>query len=257
MNKILILILLTISSPLLASVISVDAPIINFDKNKNSSRNVTVQNHSDFTGYVKVDLYEVVNAGTSKEEIFIFKQIDRGTKEGEVEIQKYKNKNVKIRSPEESGLYFSPSKIILEKSGSPMDSQTIRVMNLNEELKKERIYRLRVYPVIDGFGNKKTNMGIKVLMGYESLILVQSVNPVLEYSYEFIDGKLIIKNEGNGNIKFESGEHCDKLKNCSVLPPFRLYDNGLEEIVLPYDNGSIKFLLIFGTKKEIITLNLN
>jgi hypothetical protein len=257
MNKIFTLMLLSFSSQIFASVISVDTPIINFDKNENGSRNITVKNHSNFTGYVKVDLYEILNAGTKDEEIFIYKQIDRESPEGKYEIEKYKNRNIQIKSPENSDLYFSPSKIILEKSGSHLDSQTIRVVNVNKELKDERIYRLRVYPVIDGFGKKNKKMGIKILMGYESLVLIQSNNPKLNYSYKIIDKKMIIKNEGNDNIKFESGEHCNDSKKCELLAPFRLYNNTSEEISLPFSNGVVKFLLIFGNKKETITFNLN
>lgn len=210
--------------------ILLDNVIVNFDNNKRSKEDIFLRNINDQNTYVKIIVTEIINPGKENQE------------------------KIEHRNPKKSGIFVSPNKLILKPKGDQNDHQAIRIANINDELKEDRIYRIQVLPVISDFSKKEKGMGVKILMGYEILTLIQPNNPVMEYNYEIKNNKLTFNNTGNSNILLHNGEQCDSNnENCKELKAKRVYADTSFTFDLPYNNNEVKFYLKFGEKNKLET----
>lgn len=233
--------------------ISINKSIINFNKNGQISQKFEVRNGFPNRTYIETELYEIMNAGTSKENKVLYKAMDENTDYGKKQLLKYKKNNITLKSPFDAGIHFNPNKFILEESGNFLDTKTISILNLNVNLNKERVFRLKTYPVVSGFKSNNKTSGIKILMQYEVLILIQPDNPILKYSIDYSDKKLTIKNNGNSNFLLDKIEQCDKNnENCYELAPKRIYADAEYSFSLKY-NTEVKSIVDFGGDRETIT----
>lgn len=213
-----------------ANQILLDNVIVNFDNNNRTKEDIFVRNISDENTYVKIVVTEIINAGKENQE------------------------KIEHRNPKESGIFVSPNKLILKPKGDPNDHQAIRIANINKELNQDRIYRIQVLPVISDFEKKEKGMGVKILMGYEILTLIQPNNPIMEYDYEIKGNKLTFTNNGNSNILLHNGEQCDLNKeNCKEVKTKRVYAGTSFTFDLPYNDNEVKFYLKFGEKNKLET----
>jgi hypothetical protein len=244
---------LLFSLNLSASKISTDRVIITFEKNASIAENIQVNNLYNGSTFVKVELYEVLNANTEKEKRILYMQNDKSTKEGEILYEQNKSIGIEIKSPQESDLFFSPSRIVLESSESNFPYEKIRVINMNKNLEKERVYRIRVEPVINGFSIKsEKTIGIKILTAYETLIFVQPDKIKKDIKVKFDGGKVLFKNNGNINSYFSKMESCDKDDICNIEQGFRLYSYGEKELVVGNNVKYIQYTEITGKYREKI-----
>lgn len=211
-----------------ANQISVENVIVYFENNQNGKEDIFVRNLQDENGYVQINVTEIINPESK-------------------EPKRIEHKNIK-----ESGLLVSPNKLVLEPQGKKGDNKAIRIANLNKNLDKERIYRIQVVPVIADFKLKEQTLGVKVLMGYEILTMVQPNNPVKSYDAKVEGNKFKISNTGNANILLHRGIQCkdDSKKECLELETKRVYAGGSFETNLPYGNQPITYHIQFGTNNE-------
>lgn len=228
-KKILLYACIASSFSVSASKIVVDNVIVNFDSNKRSKEDVFVRNVQKDNSYVKVVVTEIIDAGLDTQ------------------------KRIEHKNPKKAGIFVSPNKLVLQPQGSRGDSKAIRIANINKNLEKDRIYRIQVVPVIGDFNTDNEGLGVKILMGYEILTLIQPNNPIEKYSHKIENGKFYIENQGNSNILLHRGIQCeDKEKEkCQKLPTKRIYSGMNYSVDLPYGNNPVEFYVQFGEKNEL------
>ena len=212
-----------------ASKILVDNVIVNFDSNNRGKEDVFVRNLSKEDSYVKVIVTEIINAGLDNQS------------------------RIEHKNPKESGIFVSPNKLVLKPKGSKGENKAIRIANINKGLDKDRIYRIQVVPVISDFKKEDEGLGVKILMGYEILTMIQPNNPVLDYSYNISDNKLNITNTGNSNFLLHRGTQCKDVKQevCEKLPTKRIYSGMKYSIDLPLGNVNVNYYLQFGEDNKL------
>ena len=213
-----------------ASKILVDNVIVNFDENKRTKEDVFIRNISDQKSFVKIVVTEILNAGSPEQ-------------------SKIEHKN-----PKKSGIIVNPNRLVLDPQGTPNDHQAIRIVNMNKKLEEDRVYRIQVIPVISDFDKEDEGLGVKILMGYEVLTLVQPNSPVMEYDYKLVNNQLTFNNKGNSNILLHKGEQCDSNKeNCKDVKTKRIYGNSSYTFDLPYKDNPVTFYMKFGERNQLKT----
>jgi hypothetical protein len=227
-KKLIIFFALLTSFQTYADKILVDNVIVNFDNNKRMKEDIFIRNISDKNTYVKVIVTEIINAG----------QVDQ--------------EKIEHRNPKKSGIFVSPNKLILKPNGTVDDHQAIRIANINGNLTTDRIYRIQVIPVINDFEKKEDTLGVKILMGYEILTLIQPNKPIMKYDYKIKGNNFIFNNLGNSNILLHKGKQCDSNnENCKDIKTKRIYANSSYNFNLPYENNVVEFYLKFGEKNKL------
>ena len=73
--------------------------------------------------------------------------------------------------PEKLGILVSPSRMILE----PGERRLLRIAALSWSMAQEHVYRVTVKPVVGGVEAKDS--GLKLLVGYDVLVLVRPAQP--------------------------------------------------------------------------------
>lgn len=120
--------------------------------------------------------------------------------------------------PERLGLLVSPSRLILE----PRQRRRLRIAALGPPGAVERVYRVTVKPVAGEVSG--SDSGLKLLVGYDLLVLVrpEQVRPAISASRS--GGSLVITNGGNSSVELTEGKQCEEGgKTCRPLPGKRLY----------------------------------
>jgi len=125
-----------------------------------------------------------------------------------------------VEDPISSGLLVSPSRSVI-KAGEGRKS--ISVLNLNQNLKKERVYRIDVNPAISGV-KEVSKAQVKVLVGYDILVHLQPANAQIEYTKEKVNGRFTLKNTGNAHFVATNGMACVEDSNeCVTFPEWYIY----------------------------------
>jgi len=123
--------------------------------------------------------------------------------------------------PEKLGLLVSPGRAILEPGGRRL----VRLATLLPGSDREHVYRVTVKPVVGGIDASDT--GLKILVGYDVLVLVRPERPVAGVTATRNGRKLTFTNNGNVSVELMSGKQCDGSRGrCTDLPGKRLYAGG-------------------------------
>jgi len=139
--------------------------------------------------------------------------------------------------PEKLGLLVSPSRMILE----PGARKLVRLATLLPSAERERVYRVTVKPVIGGVDARDT--GLKILVGYDVLVLVRPNQPIANVTAVRDGRKLRLNNNGNVSVELMSGRQCDSGHvRCTDLPGKRLYPGGSWSVELGSD-GPAEYIL--------------
>ncbi|WP_265535917.1 fimbrial biogenesis chaperone [Sphingomicrobium astaxanthinifaciens] len=165
----------------------------------------------EFNDGRRVDDIEVSNEGS--ERMFVSIEPARILNPG-ASAERIVNPN-----PEELGLLASPSKMILE----PGQRKLIRIVALTTAQEREEVFRVLVRPV--SAPDEPEATGLRIMVGYDVLVLVRPENPLRRVEGHFEDGKLHVSNHGNTSIEILSGEQCavKGSDDCVALPGKRLY----------------------------------
>lgn len=168
--------------------------IVDLGPGKQSRQDVEVWNNSSDRTYVAVDPREVLQAGTPAES------------------------RRQDPDPEKLGLLVSPARMILE----PGERKLIRVAEIAPPGERERDYRVTVKPVVGPLSSAKS--GLKILVGYDVLVLVRPPQPQANVSFTRSADKGTFRNDGNVSVELIEGRQCDSAgKTCIDLPGKRLY----------------------------------
>lgn len=201
--------------------------IIHFEPGKPLRKDIEVENPSSENLYVEITPAVVSEPGTKSE------------------------KRITITDPRESGLLVTPNKIVVPPGGRKL----VRLVSLEPLGEKERVYRVTFKPVVGDLETEQ--IGIKVLIGYEVLILMQPAAPDPNLIVNRSGKTLSFENKGNTNILLREGKQCpDDVSNdsesCERLGGIRLYPGNSWSVDLPY-NKAVDYQMSIGTKNSVKT----
>lgn len=185
--------------------IRIDNIIIDFSDGNTRRNDIEVTNDGKALVYVSVKPVEIVRPGLEGEE------------------------RRRHRDPMEMGLLVSPTRMVLE----PGQTKPVRLSILKRPQDRDRIYRIRIAPAVGRTVAIKT--GLRVLVGYEVLVIVRPDKDKAEITGERDGRKLTLRNTGNTNAKLMRGKQCDDAGKCVDLPPKRLYAGATWTVDLPLD----------------------
>jgi P pilus assembly chaperone PapD len=210
------------SNSALAHKIMIDKTNIDFPSNIQEKRIVNIKNvHNSDNAYVTVKVKEVVSIRDGK--------------------------TVEFNDPRKMGIIATPSMLTIK----PNQTLPVSIININDRLDKERVYRVEFTPVISDIDKteKTTNKMIKVLIGYDTLVHVQPDNPRLDYAYDIKDDALYLKNTGNIHFVASNIRACDKKESCVDLKGGSVYPSSYGRLSIP-KNKTVINLTISALGKE-------
>ena len=184
----------TIASAPADAQIALSNLVLELSPGKDSRQDVEVLNTGADRTYVAVEPAEIVNPGTPGE----VRRTDP--------------------DPEKLGLLVAPSRMILDAG----QRKLVRIAQLGAPGDRERIYRVTVKPVVGPISSGQS--GLKLLIGYDVLVLVRPAKPLPSVSVTRAGDTVTFVNDGNVSVELEQGRQCDSSgKVCSDLPGKRLY----------------------------------
>jgi P pilus assembly chaperone PapD len=120
--------------------------------------------------------------------------------------------------PEKLGLLVSPARMVLE----PGQRKLIRIASLSSRNDNEHVFRVTVKPVVGELQSEDS--GIKILVGYDVLVLVRPAQPLANVTAVRAGGMLTFSNAGNVSVEVMDGRQCGGAQaKCAQLPGKRLY----------------------------------
>lgn len=225
--RILVLIIMFLKiNCLFASEVSINKFFINFENNENTKQSVLLKNQGKNKAFIEVVLEEV-----------------------EIENNELKYKPVEVSK---NSLIATPSKIILQPSGKNNSERNVNFINLNKDVKKEKIYRASYFPKLPKNYNESKKMAVNILIVYETYIYVSPKVIVKDYNIERKNDYIIFKNNGNNKIRLTKGKTCVE-KECKILKNKVVLAG--QEIKIPASKkSSLYYIMDFGNKeiKELI-----
>lgn len=177
-----------------AAELVVSQLVVEFKPDGPRTADIEIFNNSEERAYAVVEPREVVDPGTLGE------------------------RRVSTPDPAKLGLLASPARFILE----PQQRRTLRIAAVGTATEKERVYRVTVKPVTGDVSGSES--GLKLLVGYDLLVLVRP--PVVRSAVraQRSGSRLILTNNGNASVELAEGSQCDLSgKQCQPLPAKRLY----------------------------------
>ena len=176
-----------------AAELVVSQLIVDFRSGGPRTADIEIFNNSDERSYAVVEPRELLNPGTPREE------------------------RIAVPDPAKLGLIASPARFILE----PHQRRTLRIAAIGPAATSERVYRVTVKPVTGDVSGSES--GLKLLVGYDLLVLVRP--PALRNAVqaERSGSQLTLTNNGNASVELSEGKQCDPGGTCRSLPAKRLY----------------------------------
>jgi P pilus assembly chaperone PapD len=151
-------------------------------------------------------------------------------------------------NPKEAGLLVSPNKLIVPPNGRKL----LRFVNLNPGTQEEKVYRVSITPVVGELTAEKS--GVKILIGYEVLVIVHPENGMFDLAHKRTGNKLSITNQGTQNVLLRKGSQCppdiEDEEKCLQLPGKRLYPGNEWSIDLE-QNYPVTFFLSQGKEHSV------
>ena len=205
--------------------LAIDRLWVDFEPGTETRADVVIRNESPDRYYISVTPTEVIDPGSATE------------------------KRVAIADPEKLGLLVTPNRLILE----PGSLRSIRLVSLNNDLKADRVYRVKITPqigTIDGGDAGAGNRGvaIKVLAAYDLLVTVRPKDPKPDLVATRTASALVIRNAGNSNALLFDGLSCpegvkptNKDAACTAVGSKRIYAGGEWTLDLKAPTGKLSF----------------
>jgi P pilus assembly chaperone PapD len=191
--------------------------VVELQPGEHSRADVEIWNNGEERSFVAVEPREVLGAGTSSES------------------------SRKDPDPEKLGILVSPARLVLE----PGQRRLLRIASI-APTNGERVYRVTVKPVVGPLASAES--GLKVLVGYDVLVLVRPADPRPHVTASRSGNQLTLRNDGNVSVELVDGKACDaSAKSCSDLPGGRLYA-GAEKTVRIAAAFKADYKLKVGTK---------
>lgn len=199
--------------------------ILYFDKGNMTQQDVEIENVGEDPLYIKVTPHLMRNPGTEDQ-----------TREA-------------YDDPTEAGLLVSPNKLVIKPGGR----KRVRFVNLQKNVNQEKVYRVSITPVVGDLISDQT--GVKIVIGYEVLVIVSPANSQPELVHSRNGNVLTVKNNGTKNILLREGIQClpDIIEEseCDRVGGKRLYPGNSWTVELPHDMP-VKYYLSTGNENTVI-----
>lgn len=200
--------------------------ILHFEPGKPLRKDIEIENVGDETMYIQVEPMIVHDPGTENEERELFK------------------------NPREAGLLVTPNKIVVPPKGRKL----VRFVVLKQPKSKDTVYRVNFRPVSNGLVSDKEQIGVKIVIAYQVLVLVQPPKPEPDLVVKREGNNLKFKNNGNTNVLLREGKQCPSdtsaEEECEILRGNRIYAGNEWEVELP-SSQPVEYYLSVGTKNSI------
>lgn len=168
--------------------------IVDLQSGKHDREDVEVWNNGPERAYVAVEPREIVDPG----------QASQSSRQDP--------------DPQKLGLLVAPARMILE----PGQRKLMRIASIAPDSGRERVYRVTVKPVAGRLSS--SDSGLKVLVGYDALVLVRPAAAHPSVTGTRTGNRLTLRNDGNVSVELVRGRQCDSSgKACRDLPGKRLY----------------------------------
>lgn len=218
-NLITLFLILVFISGLAQANMSLDRMVVDFRPDDAHHKDVQVFNKDKNNIFVNISVEEVLKPGTPQEQ------------------------RVPVKDVKKIALVATPQKLIV-----PGNSQkAVRLVTLEDSGKTDRIFRVTFSPAVGKL--KAKTSGIKLLIAYQTLVIVRPDKPVANVIAERKGKKIIFRNTGNTNVMLQNGMQCNPSakKQCEKFDTQRLYAGNTWELTLPYD-APVTFDLDDGAK---------
>lgn len=129
------------------------------------------------------------------------------------------SKETRVSNPDpgQLGVLVAPARMILEAG----QRKLIRIASIGNP-DQERVYRVTVVPVVGEVSHD--HAGLKVLVGYDVLVLVRPTNPRPALAGERQGNQLTVRNTGNVSVELVDGKQCDSTgRACAAIDGGRIY----------------------------------
>lgn len=147
--------------------------------------------------------------------------------------------------PAVTGLLVTPQRMVLE----PGQRRIVRVASLLPRDASERIYRVTIKPVAGPVS--AASSALKVLVGYDVLVLVRPTRITGEVTGQRAGRRLTLRNQSNTAQELYDGRQCNAAgRDCRDLPARRLYAGSEMTVDLPYDTRVGYRLMVAGASSE-------
>lgn len=184
--------------------LAVSQLVVELKPGEGRAADIEIYNDSEERSFVSVEPREIVDAGRDQERPRL------------------------SPDPEQLGLLVSPRRLVIE----PRQRRRLRIAVIGPIPTQERVYRVTVKPVSGEVTGTET--GLKLLVGYDLLVLVRP--PAGRPRLDIVrgDNALIITNQGNSSVELAEGKQCnEKGQDCQRLPSRRLYSGASWRQQLP------------------------
>jgi P pilus assembly chaperone PapD len=191
--------------------------VVELAPHERARADVEIWNSGTDRAFVAIDPREIIDPGTARES----SRVDP--------------------DPEKLGLLVSPERVLLE----PGQRRLLRIASLAPN-NRERVYRVTVKPVVGQLSSDSS--GLKVLVGYDVLVLVRPLEVKPHVSGTRSAGGLTLRNDGNVSVELVDGKACSgSNETCTELPGGRLYA-GAEKTIEIRTGSRINYRLKVGSK---------
>lgn len=202
--------------------IYVDRIIVEFKPGEAARQDVQIKNaDEEKPAYVAIEVREVRHPGLDNEE------------------------RVLVDNPDDISLLATPAKMVIPPGGE----KVLRLANLGDG-KQERVYRVKVKPVLPPLQETQEGAVVRVVVAYEILVLAYPDEPTEKFEVHRSGRTISVKNLGNSNLFFGDGRQCKAEPDCTTLPSQRVYPGATWTAELPEDAPASYMLTSYkGTRK--------
>ncbi len=192
------------------SQITVSRSVIEFGKD-GVIQDIEVMNTGDFKIYLDMTIAEIIDPESESPT------------------------RVQLDDPRTAPVLVSPKQLLVP----PGERKRMRVILREPAVERDRVFRLAVKPytgalkIDDTVGDKKAS-AIKVLVGYDLLLLSRPVNANPDVMVTRHVDHIEFVNKGNTNVLLRKIQQCDLAESdCEELQPNRLYAGESYTVTLP------------------------
>lgn len=154
-----------------------------------------------------------------------------------------------VKDPQKSGLLITPAKMVLPPDGRKL----MRFLLIHPQTDEDQIYRVAVKPVVQGIDGGNQRMALKLLVGYEALVIVRPKNAKIDLVANRKGNALTLTNNGNTNAYIQSGTQCDATGgDCKEINIARIYAGQSWTTTLPHLDGVVKLQVWDGVKAQYL-----
>lgn len=180
--------------------LAIDRLWVDVDDSTAARADLVLRNESKDVYYISVTPAEIVDPGTDHE--------TRKT----------------YSDPQELGLLITPNRIILH----PDEMRAVRLVSLNTDLKRDRVYRVNITPQIgeleyDAQAQDSRGVALKLLAAFDVLVTVRPKGSQSDLSVRRTGNRLTLSNDGNSNLLLLDGFVCPPSPTAELTPETRQF----------------------------------